>query len=48
LRLGDYPNLCCVVVETDEGLAGAGESFFGARATAEAARRRGRRHLDAG
>ncbi len=34
LRLGDYPNLCYVVLETDEGLTGVGETFFGARAVA--------------
>lgn len=34
LRLRDYPNLCYVSVETDDGLTGIGETFFGARAVA--------------
>ena len=32
LRLGEFPNLLWLVVETDEGLTGLGESLFGARA----------------
>lgn len=32
LRLAEFPNLCFVLVETDEGLTGLGETFFGARA----------------
>lgn len=34
VRLGEYPNLVFVVVETDEGLTGLGETFFGSRAVA--------------
>jgi L-alanine-DL-glutamate epimerase-like enolase superfamily enzyme len=34
LRLGRYPNLCYVAIETDSGLVGLGETFFGARAVA--------------
>ena len=30
IRLGEYPNLIWVRVETDQGLVGLGESFFGA------------------
>jgi L-alanine-DL-glutamate epimerase-like enolase superfamily enzyme len=32
LRLGEFPNLLFVLVHTDEGLVGLGETFFGARA----------------
>lgn len=32
LRLDEFPNLVWVVIETDEGLAGLGETFFGASA----------------
>lgn len=32
IRLGEYPNLIWVLVHTDEGLTGLGETFFGARA----------------
>lgn len=32
LRLGEFPNLLFVLVRTDEGLVGLGETFFGARA----------------
>jgi len=32
LRLGEFPNLIWVHVETDEGLIGLGETFFGASA----------------
>jgi galactonate dehydratase len=32
LRLGEFPNLCLVIVETDEGLFGLGETYFGAAA----------------
>ncbi len=32
LRLGEFPNLLWLVVETDEGLTGLGETFFGAQA----------------
>jgi galactonate dehydratase len=32
LRLGEFPNLLFVLVHTDEGLTGLGETFFGARA----------------
>ena len=31
LRLGTFPNLCYVLVETDEGLLGLGETFFSPR-----------------
>lgn len=34
LRLRQYPNLTFVAVETDEGLTGLGETFFGSRAVA--------------
>jgi galactonate dehydratase len=34
LRLRRYPNLCYVALETDTGLTGIGETFFGARAVA--------------
>ncbi len=34
LRLKTYPNLCYVLVHTDEGLTGLGETFFDARAVA--------------
>lgn len=34
LRLESFPNVCFVLVETDEGLTGLGETFFGARAVA--------------
>ena len=34
LRLREYPNLCYVALETDDGLTGIGETFFGARAVA--------------
>jgi L-alanine-DL-glutamate epimerase-like enolase superfamily enzyme len=34
LMLGEYPNLCYVVIDTDEGLTGTGETFFGARSVA--------------
>jgi galactonate dehydratase len=30
VRLGAYPNLCYVLLHTDEGLLGLGETFFGA------------------
>jgi galactonate dehydratase len=32
LRLGEFPNILFVLVHTDEGLTGLGETFFGARA----------------
>lgn len=32
LRLGEFPNLLFVLVRTDDGLVGLGETFFGARA----------------
>jgi L-alanine-DL-glutamate epimerase-like enolase superfamily enzyme len=32
LRLGAFPNILFVLVHTDEGLVGLGETFFGARA----------------
>ncbi len=32
LRLGEFPNLLFVLVHTDEGLVGLGETFFGAQA----------------
>ncbi|MGH3147684.1 MAG: mandelate racemase/muconate lactonizing enzyme family protein [Rubrobacter sp.] len=32
LRLGEFPNLLFVLLRTDEGLVGLGETFFGARA----------------
>jgi galactonate dehydratase len=32
LRLGEFPNLLFVLIHTDEGLTGLGETFFGARA----------------
>ena len=32
LRLAEYPNLCWVLVHTDEGIVGLGETFFGAAA----------------
>ena len=32
LHLGEFPNILFVLVHTDEGLAGLGETFFGARA----------------
>ena len=32
VRLDEYPNLIWVLVHTDEGLTGLGETFFGARA----------------
>jgi galactonate dehydratase len=32
LRLGEYPNILFVLVHTDEGLVGLGETFFGAQA----------------
>lgn len=32
LRLGEFPNLCFLLVETDQGLSGLGETFFGAKA----------------
>jgi galactonate dehydratase len=32
LRLGEFPNILFVLVRTDEGLSGLGETFFGARA----------------
>ena len=31
LRLGEFPNVLFVLVHTDEGLIGLGETFFGAR-----------------
>lgn len=34
LRLGELPNLCYVLVHTDDGLTGLGETFMGARAVA--------------
>jgi galactonate dehydratase len=34
LRLGEFPNLCFVLVTTDEGLTGLGETFFGSKAVA--------------
>jgi galactonate dehydratase len=30
IQLGEFPNLCLVRLHTDEGLAGLGETFFGA------------------
>jgi len=30
IQLGEFPNLCFVRLQTDEGLAGLGETFFGA------------------
>jgi galactonate dehydratase len=32
LRLEEFPNVLWVLVHTDEGLTGLGETFFGARA----------------
>jgi len=32
LRLDEFPNLCFVRVHTDEGVAGLGETFYGAKA----------------
>ena len=32
LRSGEFPNLCLVIVETDAGLQGLGETYFGAAA----------------
>jgi galactonate dehydratase len=32
LRLGEFPNILFVLIYTDEGLVGLGETFFGARA----------------
>ncbi len=32
IRLDEYPNLIWILVHTDEGLTGLGETFFGARA----------------
>jgi galactonate dehydratase len=32
LRLGEFPNILFVLVHTDDGLTGLGETFFGARA----------------
>ncbi|MER9965886.1 mandelate racemase/muconate lactonizing enzyme family protein [Mesorhizobium sp. M0060] len=32
IRIAEHPNLCWVQVHTDEGLAGLGETFFGAQA----------------
>ncbi len=32
IRLAEYPNLIWVLVRTDEGLTGLGETFFGAQA----------------
>src|SRR5918998_2690817 len=32
LRLGEFPNILFVLVHTDEGLVGLGETFFGAQA----------------
>ena len=32
LRLAEFPNLCWVTIETDEGVSGLGETFFGAAA----------------
>ncbi len=32
IRIDEHPNICWVQVHTDEGLAGLGETFFGARA----------------
>lgn len=32
VRIEEHPNLCWVLVHTDEGLTGLGETFFGARA----------------
>ncbi|WP_412051221.1 mandelate racemase/muconate lactonizing enzyme family protein [Hoeflea sp. Naph1] len=32
LRLGEFPNLVWVTIETDEGVTGLGETFFGASA----------------
>ena len=29
LRLGEFPNILFVLVHTDEGLVGLGETFFG-------------------
>ncbi len=31
VRIGEHPNLCWVLVHTDEGLTGLGETFFGAQ-----------------
>ncbi|WP_376090744.1 mandelate racemase/muconate lactonizing enzyme family protein [Roseomonas sp. CCTCC AB2023176] len=32
LRLGEFPNLCWVLIRTDEGITGLGETFMGAAA----------------
>jgi galactonate dehydratase len=32
LRLGEFPNILFILVHTDEGLSGLGETFYGARA----------------
>jgi galactonate dehydratase len=32
VRIGEHPNLCWVLVHSDEGLSGLGETFFGAQA----------------
>jgi hypothetical protein len=29
LRTGQYPDLCCVVFETDDGLVGTGKTVIG-------------------
>ncbi len=34
LSLAEFPNLCWVEIETDEGITGTGETFFGPRAVA--------------
>lgn len=32
LRLGEFPNLIWLRIQTDEGVSGTGETYFGARA----------------
>ena len=32
VRIDEHPNLCWVLVHTDDGIAGLGETFFGAQA----------------
>ena len=34
VRIGSHPNLCYVLLETDTGLVGTGETFFDARSVA--------------
>ena len=34
VRIDEFPNLCYVLVHTDEGISGLGETFFGAQAVA--------------